>query len=107
MLIHCDGDKEYYSPKLTTEDQNAIFKILDKYGDNNDSIRGELAVHEVDNERIVKLSEYLVDICDPYEIKDIYGDDFTYMDVAREVINDPIGVIEFLLDTIQEAQLEV
>ena len=41
MLKHTDGDFEYYSPELTKEDQNAIFQILDKYGDDNPSLRGE------------------------------------------------------------------
>lgn len=47
MLLHSDGDNEYYHPQLSAEDQEAIFKILDKYGDNNDSIRGQLIVSEV------------------------------------------------------------
>lgn len=44
MLQHDDGDKEYYSPQLTTQDQDTIFKILEKYGDDNDSMRGDLVV---------------------------------------------------------------
>ena len=45
MLKHSDGDFEYYSPTLSEEDQNAIYKILNKYGDNNASCRGEVAEH--------------------------------------------------------------
>ena len=48
MLKHSDGDREYYEPKLSAEDVNAIFAILDKYGDNNESIRGDLVV--IDND---------------------------------------------------------
>lgn len=33
MLQHSDGDKEYYEPELLKEDIEAIFKILEKYGD--------------------------------------------------------------------------
>ena len=48
MLLHTDGDKEYYSPKLSEKDCNAIFKILEKYGDDNESCRGNLHVIDVD-----------------------------------------------------------
>lgn len=44
MLKHSDGDKEYYEPELSKEDIEAIFKILEKYGDDNDSVRGDLKV---------------------------------------------------------------
>lgn len=44
MLQHSDGDKEYYEPELLEEDIEAIFKILEKYGDDNDSVRGDLKV---------------------------------------------------------------
>lgn len=44
MLQHSDDDKEYYEPELLKEDIEAIFKILEKYGDDNDSIRGDLKV---------------------------------------------------------------
>lgn len=44
MLQHSDGDKEYYEPELSKEDIEEIFKILDKYGDDNDSVRGDLKV---------------------------------------------------------------
>ena len=44
MLKHSDGDREYYEPKLSAEDVTAIYAILDKYGDNNESIRGDLVV---------------------------------------------------------------
>lgn len=46
MLCHDDGGKEYYKPQFTEEDIESIYKILDKYGDNNDSKRGELEVVE-------------------------------------------------------------
>ena len=46
MLLHTDGDKEYYEPDFTNEDIEKIYKILDKYGDNNESIRGDLEVIE-------------------------------------------------------------
>jgi len=29
MLLHTDGDKEYYSPELSEKDQDAIFRILE------------------------------------------------------------------------------
>jgi hypothetical protein len=48
MLLHADGDKEYYSPKLSEEDMKAIYKILEKYGDNNESCRGNLKIFDVD-----------------------------------------------------------
>lgn len=47
MLKHTDGDKEYYEPPLTNKDQDTIYRILAKYGDDNDSIRGELQVVDV------------------------------------------------------------
>lgn len=46
MLKHTDGDMEYYEPSLTDEDADAIFRILDKYGDDNPSVRGNLTVVE-------------------------------------------------------------
>ena len=49
MLLHSDGDKEYYSPKLSEKDKNAIFKILEKYGDNNESCRGNLKIIDIDD----------------------------------------------------------
>jgi hypothetical protein len=48
MLLHTDGDKEYYSPKLAEGDEIAIYKILEKYGDNNESCRGNLKIFDVD-----------------------------------------------------------
>ncbi|SDB14940.1 hypothetical protein [Eubacterium oxidoreducens] len=49
MLEHSDGDFEYYCPKLTKEDEDALFKILGKYGDNNPSTRGDIPkyCHEI------------------------------------------------------------
>lgn len=44
MLLHSDGDFEYYMPELTEKDIKAIYRILDKYGDNNESVRGQLVV---------------------------------------------------------------
>lgn len=48
MLKHTDNDREYYEPELSATDQKAIYKILEKYGDNNESIRGDLAVIDLD-----------------------------------------------------------
>lgn len=48
MLHHTNGDKEYYNPQLSQNDMDAIFAILDKYGDNNESIRGDLKVIDID-----------------------------------------------------------
>jgi len=48
MLLHTDGDMEYYEPQLSNTDIDAIYQILDKYGDDNDSMRGTLAVIDVD-----------------------------------------------------------
>ena len=48
MLLHTDGDNEYYTPDLSNEDRDAISKILEKYGDDNDSTRGALAVIDLD-----------------------------------------------------------
>lgn len=42
--ILAEGEKAYYEPELLKEDIEAIFKILEKYGDDNDSIRGDLKV---------------------------------------------------------------
>lgn len=44
MLRHSDGDKEYYEPALSAEDMAKIYRILCKYGDDNESLRGELEV---------------------------------------------------------------
>jgi hypothetical protein len=49
MLLHTDGDKEYYSPKLSEKDMKAIYKILEKYGDDNESIRGNLKITDLDD----------------------------------------------------------
>ena len=48
MLLHTDGDKEYYSPELSDKDMKAIYKILEKYGDSNESCRGNLKIFDVD-----------------------------------------------------------
>ena len=48
MLRHTNGDKEYYNPQLSQNDMDAIFAILDKYGDDNESIRGDLKVIDID-----------------------------------------------------------
>ena len=48
MLLHGDGDREYYEPDLTPKDVKAIFEILQKYGDDNESIRGDLKVFDLD-----------------------------------------------------------
>lgn len=48
MLQHADGGKEYYSPVLTEEDTAAIYSILEKYGDDNESKRGNLEIIERD-----------------------------------------------------------
>ena len=48
MLLHTDGDKEYYSPKLSHKDCDAIYKILEKYGDDNESYRGNLKIIDID-----------------------------------------------------------
>ncbi len=44
MLQHTDGDKEYYCPDFSLKDIATIYKILEKYGDENESIRGDLEV---------------------------------------------------------------
>ncbi len=53
MIKHSD-DKEYWSPKLSKEDENKIFSILEKYETSNaqfdDSIRGNLKVIDEDEE---------------------------------------------------------
>ena len=46
MLLHSDGDKEYYEPNLSENDISVIYSILDKYGDSNESIRGNLIITE-------------------------------------------------------------
>lgn len=48
MLLHTDGDREYYEPNLSEEDITAIYKILDKYGDDNESTRGNLRIIDLD-----------------------------------------------------------
>lgn len=48
MLQHTNGDKEYYEPELSQDDIDAIFAILNKYGDDNESIRGNLKVIDID-----------------------------------------------------------
>ncbi len=49
MLQHTNGDLEYYEPEFSDEDMDAIFKMLDKYGDDNESIRGNLDVIDLDD----------------------------------------------------------
>ena len=53
MLQHADGDKEYYNPQLSGEDMQAIFNILDKYGDDNESLRGNLKITEDEPHKII------------------------------------------------------
>jgi hypothetical protein len=48
MLLHTDGDKEYYTPALSEADQKKIYKILEKYGDDNESRRGNLKIIDID-----------------------------------------------------------
>ena len=48
MLKHADGDREYYTPDFSADDTKTIFNILDKYGDNNESMRGCLEIVETD-----------------------------------------------------------
>ena len=48
MILHTDGDKEYYEPAFSQDDQAAIYKILEKYGDQNESKRGNLDVVDRD-----------------------------------------------------------
>ena len=50
MLQHSDGDKEYYNPNLSRRDEMKIFEILEKYGDNNESKRGDLAIIDLDDQ---------------------------------------------------------
>ena len=54
MLKHTDGDFEYYAPQISEEDQRKIFQILDKYGDDNPSTRGEEA--EEAHENLMRLA---------------------------------------------------
>lgn len=49
MLLHTDGDKEFYNPQLSAEDQKKIYKILEKYGDDNESTRGNLKIIDIDD----------------------------------------------------------
>ena len=62
MLQHTDGDKEYYEPELSQDDIDAIFAILNKYGDDNESIRGNLKVIDIDEQGVfivaIKLAEH-------------------------------------------------
>lgn len=46
MLLHTDGDKEYWEPGLQPEDMDAIFKILEKYDGKGEDIRGNLKVFD-------------------------------------------------------------
>ena len=48
MLLHTDNDREYYEPELSQADMKAIYKILEKYEDDNESIRGNLKVIDID-----------------------------------------------------------
>ena len=68
MLQHSDGDKEYNEPELLKEDIEAIFKNLEKYGDDNDSVRGDLKVinqeentEDIDSD---EEAEYLIGVFD-------------------------------------------
>jgi len=53
MLQHSDGDKEYYNPQLSRRDQLKIYEILEKYGDNNESLRGALAVIDTEEKGVI------------------------------------------------------
>lgn len=50
MLLHSDGDKEFWNLEVSEEDQATIFSILEKYDSRefDDSIRGDLKVTEKD-----------------------------------------------------------
>lgn len=43
MIQHSDGEYEYWPIQLEEEDNRAIYHILTKYGDNNPSLRSEIA----------------------------------------------------------------
>lgn len=51
MFKHGFQDYEYYKPKLSKEDEDLIFNILEKYETSNaqfdPSIRGDLIVKEI------------------------------------------------------------
>lgn len=47
IMLKCpDGDKEYCHLNLLPEDEAAIYKILEKYDDDENSLRGNLRVED-------------------------------------------------------------
>ena len=94
MLQHADGDKEFYTPKLSAADQSKIYKILDKYGDDNESQRGELETY--DAEKVTEAARRLYAFMDPWERCET-----TEEETAEEIRKNPIDAIIYLLEAIE------
>lgn len=94
MLKHTDGDLEYYTPALTEADESKIYKVLEKYGDDNESQRGELETY--DAEKATEAARRLYAFMDPWERCET-----TEEETAEEIKKNPIDAILYLLDAIE------
>lgn len=57
MLHHSHDDYEYWRLDISKEDQDAIFRILEKYDTSgspmcDDSMRGSLRIYDVDTQQV-------------------------------------------------------
>ena len=95
MLQHTDGDKEFYKPAFTETDEKKIYNILEKYGDNNESARGDLSIIDIDAEKLNETASRFYDIMDPWERYDT-----TPEETAEEISKNPLEAINYLIDII-------
>ena len=60
-------------------------------------------------ERINKIAKRIIDVSDMYELWDSFGtDEVDQIDgITDAIVNDPLSVIETLVDMIEELQAEV
>lgn len=60
-------------------------------------------------ERINKIAKRIIDVSDMYELWDSFGtDEADQIDgITDAIVNDPLSVIETLVDMIEELQAEV
>lgn len=93
MLLHTDGDREYYEPDINEKEQERIYKILDKHGDNFDSKRGDLAVLDMDGEKLQQIADRIYNFLPPWDSCDTSPEE-----IKKETAKNPLDCILFLLD---------
>ena len=96
MLKHTDGDREYYAPALTEADESKIYKVLEKYGDDNESSRGALTVYDADAEKLSEAARRLYNYMSPWD-----RNETTEEETREEIRKNPLDTILFLLDELE------